>query len=487
MTASLHNRSLESFVLRIFTISIMLLLSLFAYSGEAVKIRIIVFNLDRNSSEVSKDESVSLSDYLRNAFINVGYFEVISRDQLNKIMSESKFQASGLTSASNAIELGKLLNVKNAVVGTIGKFGETYLINIQLVDMETGKYITAESIRANSKNEVIEQINSKVYLFTSRLVTNITDQHLKQLSGSSSGTAGSFWSNATTNAVFPVRHAFSTVVFNNKMWVIGGWRFNGAGNDVWYSADGTNWIYATASAAFPARCAHTAVVYKDKMWVIGGWSGSAKNDVWYSGDGVNWTCATANAAFPPRYYHSSVVFNNKMWVIGGWNGEIYPEKNGSYLNDVWYSGDGTNWSCATANGGFPVRHAHTTVVFNNNMWIAGGVSSSGVYNDVWYSSDGAGWTCAITNAAYPQKFSQTTVVFNNKMWLIGGWSVNSISSEVWYSADGTNWICSTAGGAFHPRSHHTSAVFNNAMWVIGGLFYNGTNGNIQYNDVWYTQ
>ena len=115
-----------------------------------------------------------LSDYMRNSFINEGYFEVISREQLNRIMNEYKMEESGLTSESNAIELGKLLNAKNSVVGTIGKFGKVYVINIQLMDMETGKYIVAESIQADSKEDALKQIKNKVDIFASRLNGNKT-------------------------------------------------------------------------------------------------------------------------------------------------------------------------------------------------------------------------------------------------------------------------------------------------------------------------
>jgi hypothetical protein len=38
-----------------------------------------------------------------------------------------------------------------------------------------------------------------------------------------------------------------------------------------------------------------------------------------SNPGKVWSLSTNNANFSPRDSHSSVVFNNKMWVIGGDN------------------------------------------------------------------------------------------------------------------------------------------------------------------------
>jgi leucine-zipper-like transcriptional regulator 1 len=85
------------------------------------------------------------------------------------------------------------------------------------------------------------------------------------------------------------------------------------------------------TSSFGARMAQTSVVYDNKMWVIGGLgSGGYKNDVYYSTDGAAWTAATTSAAFTGRYGHSSVVYGNKMWVICG----LDP---GMLKNDVWES------------------------------------------------------------------------------------------------------------------------------------------------------
>jgi hypothetical protein len=100
-------------------------------------------------------------------------------------------------------------------------------------------------------------------------------------------------------------------------------------------APGSQWASAKTVAAFSGRCAHTSVVYNNKMWVIGGGNSNSSNlnDVWYSSDGVNWTEATGSAAFAVRNSHTSVVYNDQMWVIGGYN------SSSGYLNDVWHAGE----------------------------------------------------------------------------------------------------------------------------------------------------
>jgi len=232
---------------------------------------------------------------------------------------------------------------------------------------------------------------------------------------------------ATANAPFGGKLDHTTVVFDNKLWVIGGSDgFLSYKNDVWYSENGSTWKKATSNAAFSERYRHTTVVFNDKLWVIGGWDGDNKNDVWNSEDGVTWTQATANAGFSKRNHHTTVVFDNKLWVIGGITDGII----GGRENDVWYSTDGSNWVQATENAAFTKRSGHTTVVFNNRLWLIGGFDG-GPENDVWFSADGDTWTQAAKNAAFTERNDHTTAVFNNKIWVIAGFD-GLIRRDVWY-------------------------------------------------------
>jgi hypothetical protein len=307
-----------------------------------------------------------------------------------------------------------------------------------------------------------------------------------------SAAMASQWVQTTAAAAFSPRNDFASVVYNNEMWVIGGGYGNTlsaeAYNDVWYSSDSINWTGCTiTAAALSPRSGHTGIVFNNAMWVIGGANTSSTgewynlNDVWESTDGVNWTYVTGTAAFSPRAGHTSVVYNNEMWVIGG--------SSGGYDNDVWYSTNGSIWTEATGNAAFSPRTGHTSVVYNNEMWVIAGADFNGDTNDVWYSSDGINWTCTTGSAAFSSREYHTSVVYNNEMWVIGGehYAGGNLYNDVWYSSDGITWTESTGNAAFSTRQGHASVVFNHygvsSIWVIAG--YDST---FTYkNDVWYSQ
>ena len=78
------------------------------------------------------------------------------------------------------------------------------------------------------------------------------------------------------------------------------------------------------------------------------------------------------------------MFDNKIWVLGG---VIVFGTNSTRYNDVWFSENGTNWTEATAgSAGWSIRQDHTSIVFDNKIWVLGGsLNTSTYYNDVWSS------------------------------------------------------------------------------------------------------
>ena len=283
---------------------------------------------------------------------------------------------------------------------------------------------------------------------------------------------------ATDNASWPARRAHASLVYDNKMWVMGGAVSNYL-NDVWYSTNGANWTQATANASWPGRYEYASLVYDNKMWVMGGYVSASpfyKNDVWYSTNGANWTKATANASWSVRYDLASLVYDNKVWVMGGY-GSTSPTRK----NDVWYSTDGANWTQASANASWSGRYSLTSLVYDNKMWVIGGVASNSL-NDVWYSTNGANWTKATGNASWPGRSGYASLVYDNKMWVMGGATSNYIN-DIWYSTDGANWTQATASANWSGRYGHSSVAYDNKMWVMGGY---GSTSPLLKNDVWYS-
>lgn len=190
-------------------------------------------------------------------------------------------------------------------------------------------------------------------------------------------------------ADFGYRFAHTSLVFDDKMWVIAGENLFGVINDVWYSTDGVFWLPSTHSAQFGARRSHASTVHNSEMYVIGGtgdnMTNTKMNDVWSSADGKTWTKLnddlTGNVGMQDRFHHTVVSFNGNLVVLAGFR--IWMR------NDMWISTDnGANWIQTTGDATFMPRIEHSTILYDNQIVTIGGWGAYGVLNDVWKSVDG---------------------------------------------------------------------------------------------------
>ena len=109
-----------------------------------------------------------MADMLVTALVKSGKYTVIERQNLDKILAEQKLGASGLVTPQTAAQVGKLLDVDLAIVGTVTEFGYSktniggrvkgiglgvksqkavVAIDVRFINTTTGEIIKAESIR----------------------------------------------------------------------------------------------------------------------------------------------------------------------------------------------------------------------------------------------------------------------------------------------------------------------------------------------------
>jgi len=66
-----------------------------------------------------------------------------------------------------------------------------------------------------------------------------------------------------------------------------------------------------------------------------------------------------------------------MWVVGGWS------KERDNYGDVWHSRDGREWQRLESQIIWKSRHEQSAYVFQDKLWIAGGLPRPQLSNEVW--------------------------------------------------------------------------------------------------------
>ena len=270
-------------------------------------------------------------------------------------------------------------------------------------------------------------------------------------------------------------------VFNGEVWSVGGYNsynIDILNSDVWKSANGRNWQSVT-SGQFESRRDHSLLVFDNKLWVIGGRTESGTsslaglNDVWYSSDGTNWTMATDNA-LPSMWIgeNTTVVFNNKMYIIK--NGVSEGNNN---VCTVWTSSDGVTWTQESSNA-FPYRNGFTTTVFNDEIYVIGGsdITLDVQYNTIYKSEDGINWTeVNTTGNVFTARYLHKSLVYDNKLWVFGGLdNISAIGKGLFYTENGTRWYSYEPLPSEDGIYSFDALNYNDSIWVFGGMHQDDT-------------
>ncbi|MBE6360759.1 MAG: hypothetical protein E7059_04830 [Treponema bryantii] len=80
-----------------------------------------------------------VTDALTEAMFNTGKVKIIERANLEAILKEQKFQASGLVNEATAKSIGMIVGVDFVCYGTLKDLGDEITVNARVVDVETGE------------------------------------------------------------------------------------------------------------------------------------------------------------------------------------------------------------------------------------------------------------------------------------------------------------------------------------------------------------
>ena len=122
------------------------------------KIFLAVMELD-NRGGLSSSECSLLSDSIRQELFSTGKYRIVDRKNMDQILKEQGFQLSDCTSQECAVQVGKLLGVEKMVVGSIGKLGQKFMLNLQLLSVETGEI---ESMASDECLCTVEKLSERM-------------------------------------------------------------------------------------------------------------------------------------------------------------------------------------------------------------------------------------------------------------------------------------------------------------------------------------
>jgi N-acetylneuraminic acid mutarotase len=233
----------------------------------------------------------------------------------------------------------------------------------------------------------------------------------------------------------------------------------------------------------PTGIAHQASVdYNKRLILICGLKGAVPMSlVAATRDGRNFENLIYNqTSLPARAYHAATVFDERMWISGGLN-------VATKLKDVRFSADGLTWT--KTHDMHTAVYGHKLVSFDGLVHL-GGYDGTKYYNNILASSNGVDFDTVHPGTLWKARGFFGALVFDNRLWIIGGKGLNGATAEcyndVWSTADLIHWDRSITTAPWQKRACFGCCVWDGRMWIIGGR---DTEGAVQtaLKDTWYSR
>ncbi|MFH1352590.1 MAG: helix-hairpin-helix domain-containing protein [bacterium] len=115
---------------------------------------------------LSQSEAAFISDFVRADIVTAGRFNVVDKNNMDKVLAEQGFQQTGCSSAECAVQIGKILNVKMMIVGSCGQLLGKYIITLNVVSVESAKIVYSDDISVTDPDALRDNIKEMIEKFS---------------------------------------------------------------------------------------------------------------------------------------------------------------------------------------------------------------------------------------------------------------------------------------------------------------------------------
>jgi Tfp pilus assembly protein PilF len=151
-------------------------------SAQTDKLPIAVLDLDAKGVEPSV--AGVITENVRYEFgKRKDLFDLVAREKMVQLAKEKAFQLTGCTDVSCAVQIGKALNVKKMVIGSVTRLGNKYALFLKTVDVEAERVECSEKEDAGTDVEQTDKVVSDVvkHLSGCMIVEGLLDEVPKNL------------------------------------------------------------------------------------------------------------------------------------------------------------------------------------------------------------------------------------------------------------------------------------------------------------------
>lgn len=106
--------------------------------------------IDFESNGISLYESKNIVSKIESEIIKLSCISLVERSALDEVLKEQGLQQSGCLTTQCAVEIGQLLGTNKLLMGSVGRIGRLYTINVKIISVESGLVLNAYEINSDS-------------------------------------------------------------------------------------------------------------------------------------------------------------------------------------------------------------------------------------------------------------------------------------------------------------------------------------------------
>ena len=146
--------------------------SIFAQQQPAALPRLAVFEFNTNiDNQELKADAAAVRNMAESELSATGKFRIMTRTEIDKLLSNQKFQASSISSSEN-IEILKMEQISYIVTGTVDIMRGDYAITLNVFSVSNGQISHSDNIRIRASEDFYDGVIKLIKSFASGMSTS---------------------------------------------------------------------------------------------------------------------------------------------------------------------------------------------------------------------------------------------------------------------------------------------------------------------------
>ncbi|GHV23421.1 hypothetical protein FACS189494_11420 [Spirochaetia bacterium] len=141
-------------------------LHLFAQNNALPRLAVVEFSVNLNTQKANTD-AVTVRNITESQMIGTGKYDVITRNEIDKLLANQRIAVSSISSTENVKKL-QLQNISYIVTGSVDAIGNDYAVTVKIFDVSTGQFShSANDFMGGSSRELYTGVNTLISHFVS--------------------------------------------------------------------------------------------------------------------------------------------------------------------------------------------------------------------------------------------------------------------------------------------------------------------------------